>query len=195
MNGISQPEAASGHCNLRLIVLERRVAELTALVEAMRGAAPAVCSVGLPRALELSADDMSSFGVGFYAREYDQHGTPFRWTGHGEFFELRFVLDRSGPRRVELRLRAPRATSLEPLSVFVDYAEVETTVAIDGQHVALSCVAPAAACAGRIVVSVYAPNTAIVDDTAPARAGRPVGVMFYSASVTSIVRTEAPAHG
>ncbi len=190
-----QPAAVSALAELRLTLLERQVAELTTAIETLRhGIAPAA---GLSATLGITADDIGNFGVGFYPREFDGRGVPFRWTGNGDYFELRAVLDRSVPRRLELRLRTPRAEALDPLAVFVDYVQVEAELVASGADVVLRCPLPAAPSSGRVVVTVHAPNTAVHKESVPGQTGCPVGVMFFAAVVapTPGTRPGAPQHG
>ena len=175
-----QSAAGDTHADLRLTLLERQVTDLAATIEALRHILPP--ATGLPETLHLSADDIASFGVGFHPREFDEAGTPFRWTGRGDFFELRAMLDRSVPRQLELRLRAPRIEALEPVSVFIDYAEVAADLSNGGADHRLRCILPAAA-GGRVVVTVYAPNTTLHEGSVPAQSGHKVGVMFFAAVV------------
>jgi hypothetical protein len=186
-----QPAAGGSQAELRLAMLERKVAELTAAVERLgHGTVP---TADLPETVDIAADGIASFGVGFHPREFDQSGVPYRWTGHGDFFELRAALDRSAPRLCALRLRVPREAALDPVTVFVDYAEVAAELVGSGADLLLRCTLPLAPASGRVVVTVYAPNTAIVEGSIPAQAGHRVGVMFYGATITPVAATQAGA--
>lgn len=188
-----QSAADNTHAELRLAILERQVAELTAALNVLRHGLPP--AAGLPKSLTIPADDVGSFGVGFYPREFDQHGVPFRWTGNGAFFELRALLDRSLPARLEMRLRVSRPEALNPVSAFVDYAGLAAELVNRGPDLILSCKLPAAPACGRVVVTVYAPNTAIDEKSVPGQAGNKVGVMFFGATIAPLAGAPLAAPG
>src|SRR5947209_1229547 len=85
----------------RLAIAERAIADATARIGELTGAladitqASGVGSIAHAKAIQINADSVTPFCIGFYQREYDPADRPYRWTGRGNLFELRFPVDRS----------------------------------------------------------------------------------------------------
>jgi hypothetical protein len=110
----------------RLGLVERAVAEqgrrLDEFIEALAGDEEQ--SRPAPRSILVDADAVSPFAAGFHFRETDATGRAYRWTGRGDFFELRVRLDRRVEWAFELDLRGNDHVNVAQLRAFVDYVEV-----------------------------------------------------------------------
>lgn len=121
-----QKSVSDDQLNFRLGLIERAVAEqgrrLSELAQVLNGKndreRPA------PKPIFVDADSVSPFAAGFHFRETDATGRPYRWTGRGDFFELRVRLDRSTPWTFELDVRGNDHVNVETVRAFVDYIEV-----------------------------------------------------------------------
>jgi hypothetical protein len=78
---------------------------------------------GIPLNLVIEPDSQLELASGFYLREWDGDGTPFRWAGRADHFEFRFFLDRRSARPFKMSgIFAPGITA--DLSGFVDYRPI-----------------------------------------------------------------------
>ena len=131
-----QKSASEDQLNFRLGLVERAVAEqgrrLAELAQCLDGdggrARPA------PEPIFVDADAVSPFAAGFHFRETDATGRPYRWTGRGDFFELRVRLNRYVPWTFELDLRGNDHVNVETVRAFVDYIEVPVGMAGASGH-------------------------------------------------------------
>lgn len=87
-----------------------------------------------PEPILVDPDSVSPFAAGFHFRETDSTGRPYRWTGRGDFFELRVRLNRSVDWTFELDLRGNDHVNIASLRAFVDYIEVPITFGGAGSH-------------------------------------------------------------
>jgi hypothetical protein len=87
-----------------------------------------------PAAIMVDADSVSPFAAGFHFRETDATGRPYRWTGRGDFFEIRIRLDRRVEWSFELDLRGNDHVNVDTLRAFVDYVEVPVGFGRAGAH-------------------------------------------------------------
>ena len=83
--------------------------------------------------ISFDADSLSQFSLGFYQREYDQSGIPFRWTGSGPLCELRFFIDRGADRPFRMNAGITEEGILSQLKGFVDYAPVPLKIEKKGE--------------------------------------------------------------
>lgn len=79
------------------------------------------------------ADSLSQFSFGFYEREYDSSGDPFRWTGNGPLCELRFFVDRGADRLFRMNTGITEDAILTSLKGFVDYTPIPLAVERKGK--------------------------------------------------------------
>jgi hypothetical protein len=78
----------------------------------------------VPEKIVVDPVSVSPFASGFHFHENDAAGRPYRWTGRGDFFELRVQMDRNVDWTFEMELRGNDHVSVDPLRCFVDYMEV-----------------------------------------------------------------------
>jgi hypothetical protein len=118
--------SAKDALSFRVKLIERAVAEqgrrldglLHALSEVEEG------DRRVPEKIVVDPVSVSPFAAGFHFHELDGAGRPYRWTGRGDFFELRVQMNRDVDWTFELELRGNDHVSVEPLRCFVDYVEV-----------------------------------------------------------------------
>jgi hypothetical protein len=125
-----------GELDFRLGLIERAVAEQGRRLDEFIGALDGdeIGSRPAPRAIIVDADSVSPFAAGFHFRETDATGRPYRWTGRGDFFEIRLRLDRSVEWTFELDLRGNDHVNVAPIRAFADYIEVPVGSGGPGGH-------------------------------------------------------------
>jgi len=110
--------------DFRVGLLERAVAEnasrLAELARALGGNPKRLD----PQTITVNADSVAPFAAGFHFREFDAAGRPYRWTGRGDFFELRVALDRNLEWTFRLVLLGNDHVDVAPLRAFADYVEI-----------------------------------------------------------------------
>ncbi|MBV9538145.1 MAG: hypothetical protein JOY70_04335 [Acidisphaera sp.] len=86
---------------------------------------------GVPTFVEIDAES-PELAQGFYAREWDAHGNPFRWAGCADYFEFRFFLDRRSAR--PFRMRGILAAGCNPsaLRVYADCRPIPAKLKNEG---------------------------------------------------------------
>lgn len=134
------------------------------------------------KALSFRADAGLPLGKenGFYQIEYDQFGTPYRWTGPESTFWFQVDLDRTSPMHLVLSLGkgSPRE-AVAGLRLFADEQEVEPVVGLSDLAYEVEAVLPARSDSGLTTISALVPRMKQPEgeDT------RTLGVVFYSIAV------------
>jgi hypothetical protein len=143
--------------DFRMGLLERAVAEnarrLGELAHALDGGDADTGHE--PQTIIVDADSVAPFAAGFHFREFDATGRPYRWTGKGDFFELRVALDRKFEWAFELDLRGNDHVNVEPLRVFADYVGIP--LAFIGSLPHFSGTLPTRSCSSAAVLTFYLP--------------------------------------
>ncbi|MGH6878658.1 MAG: hypothetical protein ACREHV_14950, partial [Rhizomicrobium sp.] len=106
-----------------------------------------------PQMIVVDADSVAPFAAGFHFREFDASGRPYRWTGRGDFFELRIALDRNVEWTFEMELRGNDHVNVAPLRAFADYVEIPVRFA--GSAPLFSGTLPSKTCSSHAVLSFY----------------------------------------
>jgi hypothetical protein len=136
-----------------------------------------------PATAHLHPEDISPFAVGFYEREYDESGRPFRWTGNGPICEFRFFVDRSADRPFRMNIGADAPGVLAGLAGFVDYAPISLAIDRDGQSRFVRGVVPKRQHTRLAVVTfLLARSPGTAGETGPAQQ-QWLGFRFYSFGV------------
>jgi hypothetical protein len=190
-----QDSKASGNDSdfgFRVLLIERAVAEqgrrLDELIRALN--VNEAHSDSLPEAIVLDADSVSPFAVGFHFREIDIKGRPYRWTGRGDFFELRVRFDRSFDWTFELDLMGNEHAAIAALRGFVDYAEVPVRVADGGSQV-LGTI-PAKPLSDLAVLTFYLPAHFVPSRLDPSSTDhRTLSVVFYGLKLVPVAESAA----
>jgi hypothetical protein len=125
----------------RVRLLERSLADaktrITELSQALAGIAglPSYASDPHANPIVIDANAIAPFASGFYPCEEDLEGKAFRWTGHGDFFEFRIVLNRNFRWAFAMEVRPGPGVEVGKIRAFVDYAEIAVQIDADGSHV------------------------------------------------------------
>jgi hypothetical protein len=169
---------------LRLLLAERAIAESAARIAELTGALAQLTEVTQPSVaadvppVVVDADAVSPFALGFYQREFDKLGRPFRWTGKSDLFEIRLRLNRSAPWSFALELQPNPNVDTRKLRAFVDYIEIP--VAIDDAGKTVSGAIPERYFGTAATVTFLLPNTFVPSTVNPAvQDNRALGVIFY----------------
>jgi hypothetical protein len=137
--------------------LSTELADLRAAVATLRGAGNGAVA-GVPRSAFLDADDVGPFERGFYQREFDGNGHAFRWTGHGEFVEFRFFIDRNAAYHFTINGQLYGGGDVGPVRAFVDYTEVPVEAVRNDGTVKLSGEIPPSPFATRATLTLWSPS-------------------------------------
>jgi hypothetical protein len=165
------------------------LAKLRAAVAELKGASERAIANSVPSSVYIDADAVGPFERGFYAREYDGEGRAFRWTGDGDFVELRFFINRNIANRFAMTGYLRDNTTIGPVHAFVDYAPVPLEVSYDGNQVILSGELPPIALETRATLTFWSPNR-IVPDTGDTRS---LWFIFSELSVNPVEEAEPAA--
>jgi hypothetical protein len=178
---------------IRLLLAERaiaesaaRIAELTGALAALGGITP---SSAAGQVIVVDADAVSPFSLGFYHREFDKLGRPFRWTGKSDVFEIRLRLNRNVPWTFTMEVQANPNVDTKRLRGFVDYVEIP--VATDDGGKILSGMIPERYFGTMATLTFLLPNTYVPSVVNPgAQDHRTLGLIFYelSARATDAMR-------
>jgi hypothetical protein len=137
--------------------MSTELADLRAAVATLRGGGNGAVA-GVPRSVFFDADDVGPFERGFYQREFDGNGRAFRWTGHGEFVEFRFFIDRNAAYHFAINGQLYGGGDVGPVRAFVDYAEVPVEAVQSGSGVKLSGSIPPSPFATRATLTLWSPS-------------------------------------
>ncbi len=164
-----------------------RIAELTEAVVALMGGERPVAPAG-PLHAVIDADAVSPFALGFYQREFDKLGRPFRWTGKGSIFELRLRLDRNVQWSFAMEVQPNPNVDTALLRAFVDYVEVPTTADPTGK--VLSGIIPERLFSNLATLTFMLPKTFVPAQVNPAvQDSRTLGLIFYELRLTTAPAT------
>ena len=180
---MSQPRSAT-EIEDRLRIAERAIADMNSRIGELTHALADMAEFGgeteTPQAepVTIGADTVSPFCVGFYQREYDAADRPYRWTGRGNLFELRFRLNRSFEWDFSMELQQNAHVDVGRLRGFVDYLEIPLKVSSsDG---AIRGVIPARPFGRHAVLTFLLPNLFVPNQINPESTdSRTLGVVFY----------------
>jgi hypothetical protein len=141
----------------KLQYLSSEMADLRIAVTALQGARCGGVAAGVARSVFFDADEVGPFERGFYEREFDGNGRPFRWTGQGEFVEFRFFIDRNAACRFVINAHLYGGADLGPVRAFVDYTAVPIEIAYRGDAATLSGEIPPCPFATRATLTLWSP--------------------------------------
>jgi hypothetical protein len=185
-SGGTRPRAAPAldarDLTIRVLLAERAVAEQASRIADLTAALAALTGVEQPSAghqtIVVDADAVSPLALGFYHREFDKLGRPFRWTGKSDLFEFRVRLNRGAPWSFELELQGNPNVDMKKLRGFVDYIEIP--VEIDDANKIVSGTIPERIFGTTATVSFLLPNTYVPSVLNPAvQDNRTLGLIFY----------------
>jgi hypothetical protein len=182
-----EPAPLSGDLAFRVGLLERAISEsrsqLDELRKAVVGAKNGCPSDEQNRAqlVQIDADAVAPFAAGFYFKETDAHGRPYRWTGRSDFFELRFYLNRDVSWTFELEFMANPHVDVNLMRAFVDYAEVPLT---PGETGIIRGPVPTRPLCNFATITFYLPSRFVPRQLDPSSDdGRSLGIVFYRLSL------------
>lgn len=149
---------------LRTALIERNLRDIStqledlrrALAEVVGPAADALPSINV--VVTISPDNVSPFAIGFYAREYGS-GRPYRWTGDGNIFEFRLLLNRNCSWNFVMHADPANGVDLQDIKGFVDYAEIPLQV-FPGPNQIQGTV-PQRLFSNQLVLSFYHPKNSV----------------------------------
>lgn len=166
---IGMLERATAENQRRLLELERTLSDL------QDTSGPAALP---PRELTITADSMSAFWAGFYYRQMDEVGRPYRWTGRGDFFEFRFAIDRNVPWKFRMEIYGNDYVPIRQLKGFMDYVEIPLD--FEGENGSVSGVVPMRNFCRTVVATFYLPSHFVPREFDPASTDiRELGAVFY----------------
>jgi hypothetical protein len=141
----------------------------------------------VPSSVYIDADTVGPFERGFYPREYDDEGRPFRWAGEGDFVELRFFINRNVANRFEIIGYLLNITALGAVRAFVDYFPILLDVSYRDNQVILSGEIPPAPFETRATLTLWSPDR-FVPQTSD---GRSLWFIFSHLAVDPVEEAEA----
>jgi hypothetical protein len=196
----SEPAFDARELNLRLLLAERGIAEsarrIGELTEALARLANLAQSTAAPgeQTVVVDADAVSPFSLGFYHREFDKLGRPFRWTGKSDIFEFRLGLDRNAAWSFAIELQPNPNVDMKKLRAFVDYVEVPAEIDDSGKFVTGRI--PERLFGTSVTVSFLLPNRFVPSAINPAaQDSRQLGIIFYEMRLTMEQAQPAEADG
>jgi hypothetical protein len=139
----------------KLQYLSTELADLRAAVTALHGARNNAMATSVPQSVFFDADEVGPFERGFYQREFDGNGRPFRWTGQGEFIEFRFFIDRNVACRFAINAQLYGGADLGPVRAFVDYSAVPIEIDYHGDAATLTGEIPPCPFATRATLTLW----------------------------------------
>ena len=171
------------YLEFRVTLLERsltdamaRIGELTEAVGGLAKLAPGG-QQQTPSSIEIDADGVAPFAGGFYRREEDSEGRPFRWTGRTDFFEIRIPADRNFEWAFTLEVKSNAHVNASSLRAYVDYAEVPVEVEA-GKYVRGTL--PRRPFSGMATLTFYLPVKFVPSAVDPkVKDARTLGLIFY----------------
>jgi hypothetical protein len=168
----------------RLAITERAVADATARLGELTGAladitqASGIGDIAKAKPIVIGADTVTPFCIGFYQREYDAADRPYRWTGRGNLFELRFAVDRSFEWNFAMELQSNTHVDISRLRAYADYLEIETQV--DPLGAIVRGIIPARPLGRQVVMTFQQPDLFVPNQINPESTdARTLGVVFY----------------
>jgi hypothetical protein len=167
---------------VRLLLAERAIAESATRIAELTQALAQLTDVGQPSAagqtLVVDADAVSPFSLGFYHRELDKLGRPFRWTGRSDVFEFRLRLNRNVSWSFEMEVQPNPNVDTKKLRGFVDFIEIP--VEIDDAGKTVKGLVPERYFGTSATVTFLLPNTYVPSTVNPSvQDNRTLGLIFY----------------
>ena len=171
------------YLEFRVTLLERsltdavaRIGELTEALAGMAKLAPGGRDEA-PSPIDIDADGVAPFAGGFYRREEDSEGRPFRWTGRTDFFEFRVAADRNFEWAFTLEVKSNPHVSASSLRAYVDYVEIPVTVE---SAKFVRGILPRRAFSGMATITFYLPTKFVPSVVDPRiKDARTLGLAFY----------------
>lgn len=139
----------------KLQYFSSELADLRVAVAKLSGISNEQLARGVPSSVFIDADAVGPFERGFHAREYDGAGRPYRWTGDGEFVELRFFINRNVANRFNLAGYLPDNTTIGTVRAFVDYSPIPIDISYDDSRFVLSGELPPSPLGTRAVLTLW----------------------------------------
>jgi hypothetical protein len=190
-SGGKRPPAAldARDLTIRLVLAERAVAEQATRIAELTAALAGLTGATQPSAtgdeIVVDADAVSPLALGFYHRELDKLGRPFRWTGKSDLFEFRLRLNRSVPWSFAVELQSNPNVDMTMLRGFVDYSEIP--VDVDETSKTVSGTIPERYFGTNATLSFLLPNTYVPSTINPAaQDNRTLGLIFYELRATAM---------
>ena len=179
---LAVPAPEARELKIRLALAERAIAESASRIAELSCALAEFTGVeqrsGASAAIFLDADSVSPFALGFYNREFDKLGRPFRWTGKSDIFEIRLRLNRNAPWTFAMEVQANPNVDTRNLRGFVDYIEVPIEADEAGKFVTGSI--PERYFGMTATLTFLLPNTYIPSIVNPSvQDNRTLGLIFY----------------
>jgi hypothetical protein len=175
----------------RVELIERAVAEQgRRLDELMRALSEdEALDLRVPEKIVVDPISVSPFASGFHFHENDDAGRPYRWTGRGDFFELRVQMNRNVDWTFEMELRGNDHVNVDPLRCFVDYIEVP--ISFGGPSWLAMGRVPAKPLSNRAVLTFYLPDHFIPSKLDPSSVDhRRLSAVFYGLTLVPARETK-----
>jgi hypothetical protein len=168
----------------RLAMAERAIADASVRITELTGAladiaqASGMGDIAKAKPIVIGADTVTPFCIGFYQREYDVADRPYRWTGRGNLFELRFAIDRSFDWNFIMELQSNTHVDISRLRAYVDYLEI--AIQVDRTEAVVRGIIPARPLGRQVVMTFQQPDLFVPNRINPESAdARTLGVVFY----------------
>lgn len=184
----------------RLAIAERAIADATARIDELTHALGELsqareADISQSKAVVIGADTVSPFCAGFYQREYDAADRPYRWTGRGNLFELRFPLNRGFAWDFSLELQQNAHVDIGRLRGYVDYLEIPLD--LTSTEAVVRGVIPSRPFGRQAVLTFQLPGLFVPSQINPESTDtRTLGLVFYEfravASILNEERASAP---
>lgn len=182
----------------RLAIAERAIADATARIDELSQAVGEIAQTSAgdeisQKPLAIGADTVSPFSLGFYQREYDAADRAYRWTGRGNFFELRIRLNRSFAWDFSMELQQNAHVDIGRLRGYVDYIEIPLEVSASDAVVRGAI--PARPFGRQAVLTFLLPNLFVPNQINPESGDtRTLGLVFYELRAVPTLLNEEHAH-
>ena len=181
----------------RLAIAERAIADAASRIDDLTQALGEIARVPdgehiSDTTITIGADTVSPFNIGFYQREFDAADRPYRWTGRGELFELRFRVNRSFAWDFSMEVQRNPHIDLARLRAYVDYIEIPLDVSTSNAVVRGTI--PARPFGRQAVLTFKLPNLFVPNQINPESTdSRTLGIVFYQLSaVATLLNAGAP---
>lgn len=127
------------NAEMRIALAERAIAEMATRISELTVALANVAQLksaadgAVEEDIFIGADEISPFTTGFYQREHDRADRPYRWTGRGDFFEMRFKANRNIEWSFSIETAPNPHIDILALQAFVDYVQVPVEIHENGK--------------------------------------------------------------
>ncbi len=177
-----------GDLELRVTLAERALAETTMRLAELTNALADIANVDRSARRQdtdsfvLTAEKAVPFAIGFHQLEHDDDDRPYRWTGNGSLFELRFRLDRDQEWAFAMEVKPNEHVDILGLRAFADYMEIP--VQIDESQAFIRGTIPARIFSRSVILTFHLPSTFVPSRIDPAFSDhRALGVIFYEIQI------------